>query len=548
MQNSDISFNVNLSKEGDLIQLNFIDNLAVAGYGVDCFGLIEIKSPLGIIYQNAGYTTDDYSAPDIDTTNVITNKLISLYTDGVLIQGLYTVSYKLSYDAGSDFYYKSIDFEVDFVCPETTLEVSHTISTGLAYLRSRDISEYGISVNGLVQNPFSTTFAQTIVFPLGSNHADATDTTGDTTVQLWSQTYSCKLNAIIFYNQLFIKDLCYVTLTVTNETVETHFVEDTDCGCLYFNCIANLKDKYDANKVTNKVEALKYQKLLEEITYNWTLKQMAESCGFDSTEFCMAIKELAQAEDCLCNSQVDNTPHLITGSSPSESNTVVGTNWLSGAVPPDVGQGVNDDFYAYFETTQYSIYKKESGVWNLKGTYGLQGATGSNGSNGSNGATGAAGINGTTVIVAKNIEQTQAFAAGVLANFGVNYVINTAFFSTYGDKIRATTSFTQDPNASQYVSFKFNNIDLGITTPDYAEDVKLIVELTYIYLSGGNGTFILNAFAIYNNMVESCAVSDTITISMGLPNVIRFSGWSMTDANITLNNCIIEKSTGGLLI
>ena len=67
-----------------------------------------------------------------------------------------------------------------------------------------------------------------------------------------------------------------------------------------------------------------------------------------------------------------------------------GATWLSGSAAP-TDQGKDGDFY--LNTSNFDIYKKESGTWNKIGN--IKGATGQTGSNGQDGADGATWLFGT---------------------------------------------------------------------------------------------------------------------------------------------------------
>lgn len=537
MNNSLIQFNADIKKVGDVITLTFVDKLAeLVSYGVDVVGIIKVTTPSGIIYGQAPYDTDDFSTPDIDTVNNVSEKIVSLFADGILTKGNYKVSYKIQYNV-TQFFEKEVSFYVGFVVPETTLEVSHYINSTTAFLRSRDISEYGITVNNVIKQPTTVLYSQVINYPAGSGKSADTLTSGDVQVQLWSETYGCTMVASIFYNGLFVDGLCLVTLLATNTTTETHFVEDNDCGCAYFQCIANLQAKYDSSKLVDKVAALTYQKLLLEVNMNWMLKSMAESCGYNSEPFCVKIKELAKAENCFCVESTDNTPHVITGSTPT-SLVSVSTNWLSGVIPPSSLIGSDGDFYVEFQSLKYIIYLKSSGVWTSQGTYGLKGDTGSNGTNGTNGVAGTSGLNGTTVILAKNVGLIQTFPINTLTIFTTSYTFATNLFTTIGDKLRIYVNFYQNSAINQAVKVAVNAYQLPLSPFEANGDVYYEAEIIYVAT---------NSFLIRVRTSNGLEYSFFDSITITSPTVISFYGLSQTGANIIIQNCFIEKSSGGFL-
>jgi hypothetical protein len=109
MTNEDIRYTIEVYKSAK--SLTFTDTTDyVTEFGSDnATGLLKITNPVGsIIYQNAGYASDDYSIPDIimsnDLKTSIEDILFELDADLNIICGTYKVEYKVrAYDPVDDF-------------------------------------------------------------------------------------------------------------------------------------------------------------------------------------------------------------------------------------------------------------------------------------------------------------------------------------------------------------------------------------------------------------------------------------------------------------
>jgi len=99
MTSSDLRFKITINAETKTVTFEDTAPYSVLISNENISGLLRIKDPLGnIVYQNAGYITDDYTSPDIIMAGSIQetiSKSLNLNASSNIITGEYGVYYKV---------------------------------------------------------------------------------------------------------------------------------------------------------------------------------------------------------------------------------------------------------------------------------------------------------------------------------------------------------------------------------------------------------------------------------------------------------------------
>jgi hypothetical protein len=256
----------------------------------------------------------------------------------------------------------------DFTAPTTDLDV--TLSCQLATLTGTDNTDSRATNNGTLVSPAVTARTMTFTAPVNPDGTGFTPTTTTTALAtytiagIWTGDWTVGLLLGLTYN---INSWLSVYTEV--QGTDTHTVDCDSCACTYFTCIDALNTKYLTYKTTNKTRAQTIKAYMIELNWNWMLYQMAEQCGYDSTEYCNKIEELAQADNCTCSdpdADTISTAVVAWGSGGGGTTVVSGSAWYNNSGVPSGALGNNGDYYLDDDNGNY--YTKTGGVWLLQGT------------------------------------------------------------------------------------------------------------------------------------------------------------------------------------
>ena len=205
---SQLSSILRVKKEFNLVtgDLTLTDLTDFAGYGViapdTAKTLLKIVTPTGsVLYQNAGYDTDDYSSPDF--TLVTTTYTGTLPTDvnGDYLTGTYTVYMKCQVVDNSVTVEGSATSTAAVCGCSVTVSIDLSVDYATALLTSVDTTNYGPYV--------SLTRVHTIYPPpISGLPSQTTSATTNVYSNIVTTTWSSKVASTIVY--LFANDT-YVT-------------------------------------------------------------------------------------------------------------------------------------------------------------------------------------------------------------------------------------------------------------------------------------------------------------------------------------------------
>ncbi len=342
-------------------------------------GLVKVTDPFGtIIYQNAGWATDDYGSPDITQAGSYELDLgnIPVDSEGNALQGTYKVEYKLY--TGVSNYQQTKDILYTFNAPTVVINLS--ANQLASQLTSVDTTNYTV---GTVTPTISR--AHKIVAPEGSgwvwgspNPAQTTTAAtriigggGTASTDLWTKVWTTSIITDLFYvlDVWGVEPLLEVSVRVSGlDSIDVRY--DTINEDLYAAYTAFILRWTDASGLTgggaraNRVTESRLHPKVLELAAEYQKFLIARENGVSTDVPYARIVAILNSEGFFFNDDevsVEIVPITGGGSvgDPSTFNFGVGTTSPSGG---DVG-----DMYLQMGTTDPPAYAylwtKQSGEW-----------------------------------------------------------------------------------------------------------------------------------------------------------------------------------------
>ena len=363
---SQLSSILRVKKEFNLVtgDLTLTDLTDFAGYGViapdTAKTLLKIVTPTGsVLYQNAGYDTDNYSSPDF--TLVTTTYTDTLPTDvnGDYLTGTYTVYMKCQVVDNSVTVEGSATSTAAVCGCSVTVSIDLSVDYATALLTSVDTTNYGPYV--------SLTRVHTIYPPpISGLPSQTTSATTNVYSNIVTTTWSSKVASTIVY--LYANDT-YVTCYAEGSK-EILVEPDTLCAtlCIIKKFRADFYSKF-GKKCSDDMEAA-YNLACDE----FALAMQAARCGQDITPYVNKIYEITGIDpncDCGCSGSDYPTPVVPT-------SIINGTDGTDGVTP----QFQNTGTWIQVSYNNGSTWNNLFSLASVTGATGPQGPAGTNGTNG----------------------------------------------------------------------------------------------------------------------------------------------------------------------
>ena len=390
--------------------ITFLD-LVQIGYNsyADFKGIVRITNPNGtIIYQGAGYdlTAPTWDSPDTNgTTPTWTFAAVDLDTtsDGLIVQGEYTIDYLATLTNGSTFVHVTKTFNFDYISPVVSIDLSDNCRT--SQLFSNDITDYTVKCSGTEFEPISFSRAHTIEKPLGSSaNAPGTVPTTDITdtertigggvtdaTRLWTRVWQTEIATTLQYN---VATWGIYTWVVINDVVTGSDNIDVRCDneyCCLRLCVENaiaLMNSSLSGSLGYSADLMKTKVI--QILAEWVKYEMAERCGADTNIYITNLKKYLSAIDCTCNENPDDASHVVyaigtalgSGGSGGSGGSLPTITY--GSVVPT--GGISGSLYIQTDSqtipTFCYVWYNSGGTWvivtNILGSKGSSGADGAN--------------------------------------------------------------------------------------------------------------------------------------------------------------------------
>jgi hypothetical protein len=311
---------------------NITDDSPFGAEGIslaDVVGILRITGPNGaVVYENAGFATDDFSSPDIDHDVQLYNDLISLPldVDGNVLVGSYTIEYKIEVIGATQpgIYSLVKNYEYCYEAPDVVISAKTDCFSSV--LTGEDDTAYDIE--GATTTSLLRTF--TAYAPPTSGLPDSSTSNKVITVNpIATKTWTLEVSSDVQYD--FTDGLCVIdTLT---ESIEHEVICDINL-CDIYCCIDKLYQRYARELCVNMNEAerIKYTQL-EPVIMRSVLFRMAIECGQNdkATTYYNEILSIAECEPgCSC---ADETPtQVVPVCPPSSSSDVVVAVGGNGAI------------------------------------------------------------------------------------------------------------------------------------------------------------------------------------------------------------------------
>lgn len=390
-------------------QFNDITNWAGLGYttgaGDVVKGIFKCIDPAGqVIYENAGYASDDFSSQDWDLTDLTAPQFNLLTYTGTdtPIYGDYLFLWKVQITPnGLSAFQVDKQFSVGLsngLAPQLSLEESYDCSN--ATYTSVDTTVYGAPAGYTLQNIARTHVTRPPLVSKQSNGTTAqsavssssqTNLLAATANPLWTGAYSSSIAAILTYKS-------GNNYTIVNcAAIEKDLIVTCDNGlCDLFCYLKKLYTKYfeyvvAGNSVLASMELAKWQKASD----IFLLIQKALTCSTGDVEALTAqfYKVTGFTQGCDCGCSGDEPAPVIPTTSTNGTNgtdgltaefrfsgtlfqwkytnevgwttlfdfSTIATAFLQGSGAPSNGDGNNGD--TYLDVDSGDIYLKTAGVW-----------------------------------------------------------------------------------------------------------------------------------------------------------------------------------------
>jgi hypothetical protein len=437
-----LSSALRVKKEFNLVNgdLDLTDLTNFAGLGVIAPNtwatLVKIVDPTGaIIYQNAGFDTDNYNSPDFDNnTNTLAE---SIPTDvlGNYITGTYTIDLKCEVIQGDDTIYGSAT-TTSFVCGCTTvISIDVDVDYATAVITTTDTTNYGAYV--------SLTRSHTIYPPpISGLPSQTTSATTNVYTNIVTTTWSVQIESTIV--TLKANDT-YITCEVSGSK---EFLVEADTLCKTL-CVLKTY-RADLFKKFGKVNTAEMERAWSLAMDEYVLAIQATRCGRPQSEVqgyidkAYAILGIDPSCDCGCSANDNPTPVVPT-------SIINGTDGTDGVTPEFQNTG-----------TWIQVSYDEGSTWtNLFSLASVTGATGATGAAGANGA------NGVSVLYNEFPNSSTIGIGWETLTLGT-YTLPLATLVTNGDEIVVKAAFTTPREAglgTKQVRLSFNGNPLNVTIP-----------------------------------------------------------------------------------
>lgn len=327
--------------------------------------LLKLVSPTGaVVYQNIGYDTNNFGAPDFTLATSVLNETMPQDVNGNYITGTYTLYTKAQVVDDGDTVNGSATTTAEVCDCTATISIDIDVDYATAVLTSTDTTQYGAY--------FSLSRTHTIYPPpISGLPSQSTNATTNVYSNIVTTTWSVEISSNVTY--LKANDT-YTTCNITGSK-EVVVEADTLCNtlCLIKKFRSDFYAKYGKKCVDDMEKA--YNLAMDE----FYLAFMATRCGRPQSEIQGYINKIYEITgldpdcDCGCNAGEYPTPVVPT-------SIINGTNGTNGVTPQFQNTG-----------TWIQVSYDEGDTWNnLFSLASVTGAAGANGTNGTNGADGVA--------------------------------------------------------------------------------------------------------------------------------------------------------------
>lgn len=423
--------------------------------------LLQINDPTGdLVYQNAGYFTANYGAPDLDVFNSIPTFSFTLPQDinGDYLQGTYTINIAIQLISafGTQTFSDTVYENVSSCCNGVVANVTPGINYLNAQVTVVDNTNYGnfISVaNTITLYPDPTT-GQAAQTATGSGTPYTLIWQPPMGQKTYTGNWKWTLSSVLTYidQTTQAQTTCLVTGSGVFEVNQNPI-----CKVLCFlNKYVSQVQLQQANSTVNA--ALMERQLIQAQGYFALLLGMND-CGKNGEAYVNMIYRLIGVinpndGDCCGCGGTAVTP-LIPSASIDGTDGTDGLSFLQGVDVPGSGLGVVGD--SYLNSSNYDIYKKTgASTWTLTGN--LQGPSGAT-----------SGIvlhnditNNATLGTSLEILKTYTIPANQLSTDGSYLIVAGRVRTTTGSTIDSTklTGIYFNGNAVDTITFTTANIDV----------------------------------------------------------------------------------------
>ena len=345
-------------------------------YSVSTDGLIKITNPSGVlVYKNAGYDSNDFSSPDIDSTHVFDYSL-PLNSSGKIVAGDYIIDIKLN---GLDFLLATHSATIKYCLEDIVPELDITYDCFSSSLTAKDNTDYNAQICGQSVEPVEKEFELTYSYPEnieGGAPADVVTTSSDTITisPIYTDNNSLKLETTSLIYQI---PTAYVSNSNYEAFISTYVygydntdVQCDNCICEMYSCIKKLMLEWMNSIGVNAVHEAKLRTQVIKLNALYNKYRIARECGNtdEVQDICSEITNAIDLYGCVCcDSEDDGYSTQVVAAGGSITTSGSGAEILFVAVDPYSALG-NDGDIAIQTADGGSylngdVFKKISGSW-----------------------------------------------------------------------------------------------------------------------------------------------------------------------------------------
>lgn len=283
-------------------------------------GNFKFEGPAGIIYINPGYETNDYTNPDTDiaASDVTTDEIaFPVGTDGKILPGDYTISYKV--ETGDEPLFGTNIYRFDYEAPKAVITpvVEHSLSkmliTDNTNYQIYSASQYVNQGNDLDGGERTWN----VRFPINAGTVLVTKHTSPMYAgpNLWTGNYDIALNVNMQWD-FDLLPLNDFTLSVEITDIllgknDTAYVTRGECISSVLTALTELTRRYEEAKNNNWDTRDSLKTTIEEISWYYSMYNMAMLMGEDTTYYCNQLTLLLGACGYSCTPDSSATEELL---------------------------------------------------------------------------------------------------------------------------------------------------------------------------------------------------------------------------------------------
>ncbi len=274
-------------------------------------------TPGTVLVIESGANAGSYTVlnSEFSAGNTLINLTVSTLVDGPAFS-FYTYT----------FVVRSYNFTYCYAAP--VIEIEPTVDCDCSKIVSRDLTNYNIAFCGVNLSPTSILRVHTVSAPTGQDGNPVaspivSNLASVTVSPIWTGVWTSSVVTELSYT---LPSGLIVNLTAAGQ--DSYEVSCSEGLCCVFQCMANLRNKYEAVKLSNPRLAEQLFYPLFRMNTAWMLYSAAANCGdfTNKRRYLDEIIDIAKSANCECCGETDSFPTQVVpvcGAASAGSGTTV---------------------------------------------------------------------------------------------------------------------------------------------------------------------------------------------------------------------------------